>query len=159
VLRCARDAGWARASPWPDPDRQAEHGYEQQHREGGEPDREHGVLAQAHVVGGKAGADHHGDAGQHEADERQQNGEQRDRRPDQEQRTACDPRERLPAHEGCAHRHHGAVDHDQERERARHVARTHHGSAADRQVACEHERERPERDQEDAESDVRDVDA
>src|SRR5215207_8884426 len=56
IRSTARDppaAGDEWPSPRPDPDRQAEAAHEQRDREGRQPDREGGVLAQAHVGGGE----------------------------------------------------------------------------------------------------------
>ena len=109
--------------------------------------RQHRVLAQPHVVGGKAGADHDDEAGEREAGKRQQDREQRDRRRDQEQRPPRDLGKRDAAGERGAHAQHDAVDHDDQRQAARHIARAHRRRGADRQLARQRERQRAERDQ------------
>ena len=53
-----------------------------------------GVLAQPHVIGREAGADHDREAGDREARERQQDRKQRDRRRNQQQRPPRDLRKR-----------------------------------------------------------------
>src|SRR6478672_1181402 len=62
VARLAKRSIRRFASPRPDWDRQAQHDDEQHDRKHGKPYPEHGVLAQPHVVGGKARADHDNEA-------------------------------------------------------------------------------------------------
>src|ERR1700682_2301298 len=79
VARLAKRSmrGSRRSPSWrPDRDRQPEHGDEQHHRERGQRGRQNQVLPRTHVVGGKAGGDHDGEARQREPGDRQQNGEQ-----------------------------------------------------------------------------------